>query len=118
VEKHGAGVSKLLLRFGCRRGHNTHALLTSGEGFVNNQAVCDSKQGIILAKANVQAGFDAGSTLPNQNVARDDFLASVLLDAKALRIAVTTVATGTTTLFMCHCSYSTSIELTCKRVYC
>jgi hypothetical protein len=68
----------------------------------NHETIGRSKQGIILAFANVQAGFDVRTTLTHENISRKYELASVAFDTKTLGIRVTTIAAGTATFFMCH----------------
>jgi len=56
--------------------------------------------------ADVLAGVELGTPLPNQNVSSDDSLATVTLYSAALAVGITTVAAGALTFFMCHGTFT------------
>jgi len=57
---------------------------------------------VVSAHAYVLAGLDARAPLTNQNVARTDDLAAVLLDSKALGLTVSSAPGATATFLVCH----------------
>ena len=66
------------------------ALALELDGTVNQ-----SKQGVVLADANVDTGMDVGASLANQNVASQNELTVSTLDAQALSLGITAVLGGT-----------------------
>ena len=62
----------------------------------------DGEDRVILAHADVAAWTPLGAALANDDVAGDDELAAVLLDAATLWIGVTTVTGRALTFLMCH----------------
>src|SRR5690606_10929852 len=65
-------------------------------------AVSQRVQRVVLAHADVYAGVEARAALAHDDAARQDGLAAVHLDAKALRFGVAAVPGGTAALFLCH----------------
>ena len=61
-------------------------------------AVNQSKQGVIAADADVNAGMDVGASLANQDVAGQDELTVCTLHAQALGLGITTVLGRTAAL--------------------
>lgn len=64
--------------------HHADALLAGREGLINNNTVNDSENGIIFAKADVQAGLNPRTVLANQDVAGNDRFTSIFLHTQAL----------------------------------
>ena len=58
------------------------------------------KNGVIPAKANACARVPFGAMLANENITRNDVLATIFLDAKAFASTIATVATGAARFFM------------------
>ena len=69
------------------------ALALELDGTVNQ-----SKQGVILADANIDTGMDVGASLTNQDVAGQNELTVCTLHAQALSLGVTAVLGGTAAL--------------------
>ena len=57
---------------------------------------------VVGSEADITAGVPFGAALADDDVAGDDALAAVLLDAAVLRVAVAAVAGGADAFFMCH----------------
>ena len=71
---------------------------------VLHNPICNSKKGVIPADLDVQARMNPCAALPDENIARAHNFAAELLDAQALRVAITTVAARTAAFLMRHCS--------------
>ena len=67
-----------------------------------NGTLGKSEQRVVAATSDVDAGVKVRSALTNQDFAGFDLLAAVALDAKTLSVRVTTVASGTRSLFVCR----------------
>src|SRR5687768_7098962 len=65
-------------------------------------AVFESKEGVVAADADVEAGHELGSALTDDDCAGGDGLAAVGLYTAVLRIAVASVASAALSFFMCH----------------
>ena len=74
--------------------------LVSAKTFESNSAFCSSKECVILADLNVQAGMEMSASLANDDVARFSNLSCVHLCAKALRVGVAAVACAGSTFMM------------------
>ena len=72
------------------------------EPLVEDGALDQREEGVVAAHADVRPGMDARAALADQDVARDDVLAGVHLDAATLALAVTTVAGAPLTLLVSH----------------
>lgn len=57
---------------------------------------------IIASDSNIQTGMDAGSPLPDQDIAGQNLLAPEPLDPQTLGMAVSAVSGGADSFFMCH----------------
>jgi hypothetical protein len=79
---------------------NAYLLLRSGLVLKLNLTIDQSKQGVVLAHANVFAGAYSGTSLSDDDVAGNNCLTVSLLYAKALGLTVTTVLGRTDTLLM------------------
>src|SRR5665213_535506 len=62
----------------------------------------EGEQGVVAATADVDAGVEVGAALADEDLARTDDLTTEALHAEALRVRVTTVASGARSLFVCH----------------
>src|SRR4051794_25557196 len=62
----------------------------------------DGEQGVVAAAAQVGAGVEVGAALADDDLARIHDLAAEALHAEALRVRVTTVASGARALLVCH----------------
>jgi hypothetical protein len=60
------------------------------------------EKGVILAHANVVTGVELGAALTYDDIARNNSLAAIHLDAQALRFRVAAVSSGAATFFVCH----------------
>ena len=60
------------------------------------------KERIVLAAPDVEAGVEVRAALANEDAARRDDRARLLLDAQTLRLTVAAVARGADTFFMCE----------------
>ena len=69
-----------------------------------DEAIDQCEEREVRALANVGAGMKLVAHLTDQDVASANLLATKLLDAAALTVRVPTVAAGTLSFFMCHCS--------------
>ena len=67
-----------------------------------DRAGLQGEQRVVSAFADVGARLERSAALTNENVASNDFLTAIFLDAASLRIAVATVASRTLSLFVCH----------------
>jgi hypothetical protein len=67
-----------------------------------NRAVGESKEGVILAHADVAARVPLRAALTNDDVSGARGLAAEELYAQALAFTVATVAAGAACFFMCH----------------
>ena len=65
-------------------------------------AVNQGKKGVVFAHADVIARVNAGSSLPDQDSAGTDRLATVPLHTQPFGLAITPVACATSALLMCH----------------
>ena len=65
-----------------------------------DMAVNQSKQGVVAADTDVDAGMDVGAALANKNVARENELTVGALGTKALGLGVTAVLGRAHTFFM------------------
>ena len=74
--------------------------LVSAKTFESNSAFCSSKECVILADLNVQAGMEMSASLANDDVARFSNLSCVHLCAKALRVGIAAVACARSTFMM------------------
>ncbi len=74
--------------------------LVSAKTFESDSAFCGSKECVILADLNVQAGMEMGASLTNDDVAGFSNLSCVHLCAKALGVGVTAVACAGRTFMM------------------
>ena len=74
--------------------------LVSAKTFESNSAFCSSKECVILADLNVQAGMEMSASLANDDVARFSNLSCVHLCAKALRVGIAAVACAGSTFMM------------------
>ena len=81
-------------------GRDKDLLLAAGNTDKMHRAVAESKQGVIRATANVDAGMDVRAALTNQNVASNASLTVCFLHAKTLGLGVTTVLRGANALLM------------------
>ena len=86
-------------------GHNRHDVhIFAAELAVAKRdgAIGKSKEGVILAHADVAARVPLRAALTNDDVAGARLLAAKELHAQALAFTVATVAAGTACFFMCH----------------
>src|SRR5690606_27897590 len=84
-------------------GDDVHrAALLRAAGGELHLAVGQREQGVVAAKADVDARMELGATLADDDVAGLDGLATIDLDAQHLRVGIATVARGTYAFFMCH----------------
>ena len=90
--------------------------LPVGQSLVFNNTLGNCEQGIISTDLDVQARFDLGAALADEDVSGENGLTSKFFYTQPLCIAVATVSAGTTTFFMCHFLYSTLIDSINKRV--
>src|SRR6185437_2326731 len=67
-----------------------------------HDAVDERVDRVVGPESDVAARVPLGAALADDDVARDHALATELLDATVLRVAVATVAGGSYALFMCH----------------
>ena len=67
-----------------------------------DQTVLEGEQGEILANSDVVAGHEGVPFLANQNVASGNQLTRVKLNAKALRLRIAAVPSGSSSFFMRH----------------
>jgi hypothetical protein len=81
------------------------ALTVTAHALKADGAVNHCKQRIIAADANALTGMDMSAALTNQNITGQDELTIAALDAKTLRLGVTTVLGRTYAFFMCHCLF-------------
>ncbi|NYG17791.1 hypothetical protein BJ956_002310 [Arthrobacter psychrochitiniphilus] len=65
-------------------------------------ACVQCEQRVVLATADANAGVEVSAALANDDFASLDNLTAEALYAQVLSVGVTTVASGTRTLFMCH----------------
>ena len=79
---------------------NANALLSTGDMLELNGAVDKRKESVIGSDANVITGMDLGSALSYKDVAGDNCLTVSLLNAKALRLGITTVLGRTNALLV------------------
>ena len=79
---------------------NTYLSLVSAKTFESNSAFCSSKECVILADLNVQAGMEMSASLANDDVARFSDLTCVHFCAKALRVGIAAVACAGSTFMM------------------
>ena len=85
-----------------RNRHDVHVFATKLAISERNTAVGESKEGVILAHADVIARVPLRAALTNDDVAGARALAAEELHAQALAFTVATVAAGTACFFMCH----------------
>src|ERR1700680_627558 len=79
---------------------------------------CDEReQGVIAAAADTRPGVEVGATLPDDDLARVDLLATEPLDAEPLGAGVAAVAAGRRAFLVCHVSPSSSRSLP-SRLWC
>jgi hypothetical protein len=76
--------------------------LTAMVDIKKNNALNNREQGVILALPHVQTRLDAGPSLADQNIPRENMFACIALNAQALAITVTIILAGTATFFMSH----------------
>ena len=62
----------------------------------------EREQGVVATATDVRAGVEVRAALADDDLARADDLAAEALHAEALRVRVTTVASGARSLFVCH----------------
>ena len=86
--------------FGFGNGINGHALVVFARSFKLHDAVHEGEQRVVPADPHVFAGVDLGTSLADENAAREHGLAVGALDAEALRLAVSAVVRGPGTFFM------------------
>lgn len=67
-----------------------------------HDTVCQSKQGVVFANANVLARADFGAALANEDVTRDRDFAGVFLYAKTLTMRIAAITGRTTCFFVSH----------------
>jgi hypothetical protein len=100
IDKHGAspGFSELL-RLG---GDDVDALPMLRDVPELNYTFRKRKQRVVSADAHVVTGAELGAALTDQDIARAHDFAAKFLHAKALRIAVATIARAAACFFVCH----------------
>src|SRR5262249_30257971 len=67
-----------------------------------NGAVGEGEEGIVAAAADVAAGEELGSPLPDDDAAGADGLPAVDLHAQVLWIGIAAIAAGALALLVCH----------------
>ena len=85
-----------------RNRHDVHVFATKLAISERDRAVGKSKEGVILAHADVAARVPLRAALTNDDVSGARGLAAEELHAEALALTVATVAAGTACFFMCH----------------
>ena len=79
---------------------NADLFLILAHSLKTDDAVDQSKEGIILAAADICAGMDFGAPLSNENIARKNELPVRTLGTKTLRRAISPVPRTTNALFV------------------
>jgi len=69
-----------------------------------HSTLLECEQRVIATAPDTRTGMEVRTALTNDDLARTDNLTAETLDAEALRVRVTTVASGTRTLLVCHVS--------------
>ncbi len=64
------------------------------------------KKGVVLADADTDTGMELGAALANKDIAGENQLTTVTLDAKPFRFRVAAVTGTAACFFMCHVSVS------------
>src|SRR5262252_1231713 len=85
-----------------RRGVDADLVARAAVVLELHDAVDEGVDRVVRAEADVAARVPLRAALAHDDVARDDLLAAVLLDAAVLRIGIAAVARGADALFMCH----------------
>jgi 5-keto 4-deoxyuronate isomerase len=67
-----------------------------------NGTCLQSEQSVVATAADACTRVEVGSTLANDDLACGNYLATETLDAEALCVGVTTVASGARAFFVCH----------------
>jgi hypothetical protein len=67
-----------------------------------DHAVGQCEERVVLSLTHVEAGMNDAALLPDDDIARTDFLAGVFLDAAIVWIAVASVDAAAAAFFMCH----------------
>jgi hypothetical protein len=67
-----------------------------------NLTITQCEKGVIPSDANIFARVEACSTLPYDDVTRDDCFSAILFDAEHLRVAVSSVFGSSLSFFVCH----------------
>ncbi len=83
-------------------GNDINALAAFLEKTKLDNAVRQSEEGVIIAQATILACGELGTTLPYNDIACDDLLATVVFHAKAFGFAIAAVTGTTTCFFVCH----------------
>lgn len=65
-------------------------------------AIDECEQRVVFALANAFAGVELVADLTDEDVASDDFFATILLHATTLSVRIATVTARALTFFMCH----------------
>jgi hypothetical protein len=67
-----------------------------------NRTGFEGEQGVVATATDACTGVEVGATLANDDFACGNYLATETLDAEALCVGVTTVASGARAFFVCH----------------
>src|SRR3546814_10201435 len=79
-------------------------------GVEYHAAFAQREQRMVLAHADIAARIDAGAALANDDVAADHFLTAELLNAKALRFRIATVARRTASFLMRSAEHTSELQ--------
>src|SRR3954464_13904093 len=81
-------------RRGLRLGIDRHLAAVLVPELELDHAVDQGKQRVVVGPTDVSAGVELGAPLPDEDVSRHDFLATVSLDAEVLGVAGPAVPAG------------------------
>src|SRR5271157_1126121 len=87
---------------GSRQRLDRHMHPILGPALELNLAVDQREDGVIAPEADILSRLPLGATLAEDDVARNNHLAAVLLDAEPPAFGVAAVARGAACLFVCH----------------
>jgi hypothetical protein len=93
-------VQNVLLLCSCSSNDVHHA--TAAAGTKLNRTGFQGEQGVVATAAYAGAGVEVRAALADDDLACGNYLAAEALDAEALRVGVTTVASGARAFFVCH----------------
>jgi hypothetical protein len=78
--------------------------------FENDDAVNDAEKTVVFGAQDIDARFDFGAALTDDDGAAGDQLAAVALGAQTLGVAFSTVLRTAKTFLMCHILFSFNPE--------